>query len=144
MPAEWKYNLTINDYNTGVITVRQMAKKVAQHCNFAQNDAFGLELVLDEAITNAWEASSSPVEIVFRLSANLLTIQVLDRGMGLALGAKCSLDALEVGGRGCYLMQAYMDEVLWENREGGGMCCTLKKRVSIQHSCLKTLTDLEF
>lgn len=140
MPAEWKYNLTINEYDSGVRLVRQFARKLARHLNFSSEDEFGLELVLDEAVSNAWEASFATIEVFFVLGTGFLTISILDRGKGMTSGAKCSFNELEINGRGCYLMQAYMDEVLWEPREGGGMCCILKKRVTLQESSSKAVT----
>lgn len=130
MPAKRRYSLTINDYNTGVKTVRQYARKLARQLGFSPEGEFGLELAVDEAVTNAWEASPEPIRVLFLLNVELLTICVMDRGKGIDSGAKCSLNELEVNGRGCYLMQCYMDEVIWKPREGGGMCCILRKWIT--------------
>lgn len=142
MPAKRRYSQTISDYTTGVKIVRLYARKLAQHLDFSAEGVFGLELALDEAVTNAWEASPDPIKVLFILSTELLTICVLDRGKGLASGAKCSLNELEVNGRGCYLMQTYMDEVIWKPRKGGGMCCILKKQITSHQPFLCAITDL--
>lgn len=130
MPAKRRYSQTISDYTTGVKIVRLYARKLARQLGFSLEGEFGLELAVDEAVTNAWEASPEPIKVLFLLSAELLTICVLDRGKGIASGAKCSLNELEVNGRGCYLMEYYMDEVIWKPREGGGMCCILRKQIT--------------
>lgn len=157
MSWRWQQLVEIAEYYTGVKIVRNLATKLARQLLFSPEDEFGLELAVDEAVTNAWKAQlladltngraenaddfnqvrvdenqktcSHPIQVFFAYNDELLQIVVTDRGTGLLPGAQCSLDLKQDHGRGCYLMQAYMDKVVWQPRKGGGTECILEKRI---------------
>ncbi len=157
MSWRWQQVVEINEYYSGVKAVRNLAIQLARQLRMSPEEEFGLELAVDEAVTNAWKAQlvadmtngqtldaqnfrhvrivqdqrtcSQPIIVTFAYNDQLLQVVVSDRGTGLLPGAQCSLDLKEDHGRGCYLMQTYMDRVSWQPLSGGGMECVLEKRL---------------
>ena len=147
----------ISEYYSGVKAVRNLAIQLARQLSFSPEEEFGLELAVDEAVTNAWKAQlvaeltigqhvdtqffqrvrvehnqstcNQPIIVKFSYNDELLQIMVSDQGTGFLPGAQCSLDLTEDHGRGCYLMQTYMNRVSWQPRSGGGTDCILEKEL---------------
>jgi serine/threonine-protein kinase RsbW len=114
----------------------ETAKETLAGLGWEKSDLFGVEMALEESISNAIrhgnkECSEKVVQIECRLSASQFWAQVRDEGTGFKPSAVpdcCSPDRLEVpGGRGLTLMQGFMDDVAYNEC---GNCVTMVKHRS--------------
>ena len=100
---------------------------------WGQGDQFGVQMALEESISNAIrhgnkEDPSKSVTVECRLSASRFWARICDEGAGFNpadVPDCCAPDRLEVpGGRGLALIVAYMTRVEYNDR---GNCLTLEK-----------------
>jgi serine/threonine-protein kinase RsbW len=106
-------------------------------CGVSEELAFGIEMALREAVTNAMvhgnqEDEAKSVEVVFNCHDNELEFEVRDQGEGFD-PAKVpdptnAENLLKTSGRGIFLMRTFMDEVEWLNRPEGGTSVRMTKR----------------
>jgi serine/threonine-protein kinase RsbW len=101
-----------------------------------RRDLFGVELALEESLTNAIRHGnkldeSKPVEVECKASPQRLWLRVRDQGRGFHPNhvPDCTADEnLECpGGRGLALIKAYMTRVEYNKR---GNCVTMEKNRS--------------
>lgn len=114
---------------------------VASKMKFSFEDIEDMKVAVSEACNNAvlhaYEGNAGNIEVEFRASDEELAITVRDFGgsftpdraqIGSSLHGK-SIDEIQSGGLGLYLMQALMDRV--EVQYGAGTAVTMsKKRVT--------------
>ena len=81
-----------------------------------------------------------PISVQFLLGSDRLRIIVTDGGKGFKIGAHCSIDIMGDHGRGCFLMETYMDKVTWLPLQGGGTKCIMDKKLPQILSTLLTRT----
>lgn len=164
----WQWSFCFVEYFTGVKMVRSLATCLAKQLQLNPDEEFALNLAVDEAVTNAWEAQISlgqkdekpledytfsksktwdnprkvdkPILVKFLLSSDRLRIIVTDGGKGFKIGAHCSIDIMGDHGRGCFFMKTYMDKVTWLPQQGGGTKCIMDKRLPQTFSALLTRT----
>jgi len=108
-----------------------------RNCGVSEELAFGIEMALREAVTNAMvhgnqEDESKSVEVIFNCHDNELEIEVGDQGEGFD-PAKVpdptnAENLLKTSGRGIFLMRTFMDEIEWRNRPEGGTAVRMTKR----------------
>jgi serine/threonine-protein kinase RsbW len=108
-----------------------------RNCGVSEELAFGIEMALREAVTNAMvhgnqEDEAKSVEVVFNCHDNELEFEVRDQGEGFD-PAKVpdptnAENLLKTSGRGIFLMRTFMDEVEWLNRPEGGTSVRMTKR----------------
>ena len=106
-------------------------------CGVAEEQAFGIEMAIREAVTNAMihgnqEDESKSVEVIFNCHDSELEFEVRDQGQGFD-PAKVpdptnAENLLKTSGRGIFLMRTFMDEVEWLNRPEGGTAVRMTKR----------------
>ena len=108
-----------------------------RNCGVPEESAFGIEMALREAVTNAMvhgnqEDESKFVEVIFNCHDNELEFEVRDQGEGFdPARVPDPTDAenlLKTSGRGIFLMRTFMDEIEWLNRPDGGTTVRMKKR----------------
>jgi serine/threonine-protein kinase RsbW len=96
-------------------------------------DLFGVELALEESLTNAIRHGnkldeSKPVEVECKASSQRFWLRVRDQGRGFQLNHVPDCTANEnlecPGGRGLALIKAYMTSVEYNKR---GNCVTMEK-----------------
>jgi serine/threonine-protein kinase RsbW len=106
-------------------------------CGISEELAFGIEMALREAVTNAIvhgnkEDETKSVEINLACHERQLEIEVRDQGEGFdPNGIPDPTDAanlLKTSGRGIFLMRNFMDEVDWLDRPEGGTGVRMTKR----------------
>ena len=106
-------------------------------CGVSEELAFGIEMALREAVTNAMvhgnhEDESKSVEVIFNCHDNELELEVRDQGEGFdpskVPDPTNAENLLKTSGRGIFLMRTFMDEVEWLNRPEGGTAVRMTRR----------------
>ena len=90
---------------------------------------------VNNAVVHAYGGGDGEIDVVFGMAGDELTIQVRDHGVAFepdGVGKPASLqgktiDEIQSGGLGLFLMQALMDRVEWK-QEGGTSVTLAKKR----------------
>jgi serine/threonine-protein kinase RsbW len=102
-----------------------------------ENVAFGIDMAVREAVTNAvlhgnQLDETKIVEMIVKISAAELEIKVHDQGPGFNPEAvpdpTKDENILKTSGRGIFFMRNFMDEVEWEIRPEGGTTVRMLKR----------------
>jgi serine/threonine-protein kinase RsbW len=108
-----------------------------QSCGIGEADAFGIDMAVREAVTNAIvhgnrEDEAKAVEVTFNCLEHALEIEVKDQGQGFDPTAVPDptdpANILKTSGRGIFLMRSFMDEVDWLARPEGGTTVRLVKK----------------
>lgn len=106
-------------------------------CGLDEQTAFGIDMAVREAITNAMvhgnqEDETKSVEVIFNCLGNALEIEIRDQGEGFdPTGVPDPTEPaniLKTSGRGIFLMRSFMDEVEWFARPEGGTTVRMVKR----------------
>jgi len=106
-------------------------------CGVSEEAAFGVEMAVREAVTNAMvhgnhEDESKSVEVIFNCHANELEVEVRDQGEGFDPATvpdpTNAENLLKTSGRGIFLMRTFMDQIEWVNRPEGGTMVRMTKR----------------
>jgi serine/threonine-protein kinase RsbW len=109
---------------------------VAKHARFDEEEVHEIELAVREAVANAVLHgnccdSRKKVFLAAELRAASLVIHVRDEGRGFDLGPRADPRhpeyLLRESGRGLFLMETYMDEVVLRRSGCGGMELTMTK-----------------
>jgi serine/threonine-protein kinase RsbW len=102
-----------------------------------ENAAFGIDMAVREAVTNAVLHGNKldetkVVEVTVNVSSAAVEIQVHDQGAGFNPEAvpdpTKDENILKTSGRGIFFMRNFMDEVDWVIRPGGGTTVRMLKR----------------
>ncbi|HMF56481.1 MAG TPA: ATP-binding protein [Pyrinomonadaceae bacterium] len=113
------------------------AAKVVRRAGLSSDAAFGIDMAVREAVTNAVlhgnrQDETKPVEVEFRSSPGQLVITVRDRGVGFDLDeVEDPTDAqnlLKTSGRGILFIRTFMDEVEWSRHPEGGTVVRMTKK----------------
>ena len=108
-----------------------------RNCGVSEEAAFGVEMAVREAVTNAMvhgnhEDESKSVEVIFNCHANELEVEIRDQGEGFDPATvpdpTNAENLLKTSGRGIFLMRTFMDQIEWVNRPGGGTMVRMSKR----------------
>jgi len=108
-----------------------------QSCGVGEAAAFGIDMAVREAITNAMvhgnkEDEAKTVEVTLNCLGHELEIQVRDQGEGFDPTSipdpTDPANVLKTSGRGIFLMRTFMDEVQWSMRPEGGTTVRMTKK----------------
>ena len=108
-----------------------------RNCGVSEESAFGIEMALREAVTNAMvhgnhEDENKSVEVIFNCHDNELEVEVRDQGEGFdpsrVPDPTNAENLLKTSGRGIFLMRTFMDHIEWLNRPEGGTAVRMMKR----------------
>ena len=108
-----------------------------QSCGVGEGAAFGVDMAVREAITNAivhgnQEDEAKAVEVTFNCLEHALEIEVKDQGKGFdpmdVPDPTDPANILKTSGRGIFLMRSFMDDVQWLTRPGGGTTVRMVKK----------------
>lgn len=121
--------------------VEEVATAIAgiiKSSEFEEEAAFGIDLAVREAVTNAVlhgnnADESKFIEVILKSSQEFIEISVHDQGAGFnpneVPDPTDEENILKTDGRGIFFMRNFMDEVDWQiNPEGGTTVRMLKKR----------------
>lgn len=114
------------------------AAQVVTRSGLGEDAAFGVDMAVREAVTNAvlhgnQQDETKLVEVRFRNSETGLEINVRDQGEGFhpenVPDPTDEQNILKSSGRGIFFMRNFMDEVEWSHHpEGGTVVRMFKKR----------------
>jgi serine/threonine-protein kinase RsbW len=118
--------------------VDRVASGIAEQLDFEEEAADAVANSVVEAGTNAIQhghryASALPVDLVFEVQADRLTVRVHDRGPGFDVAKVLLADPTAPGsllcsrGRGIFIMKSLMDRVEFEISAGMGCTAVLTK-----------------
>jgi serine/threonine-protein kinase RsbW len=106
-------------------------------CGVTEEAAFGVEMAVREAVTNAMvhgnqEDEAKSVEVTFNCRENELEVEVADQGSGFDPASVPNptdpANLMKTSGRGIFLMRTFMDEIEWRARPDGGTTVRMKKK----------------
>jgi serine/threonine-protein kinase RsbW len=130
--------LTLPSHIEAIAAAANKADEVAARLGLSEEAAFGLDLAVREAVTNAvlhgnQQDESKPVEIAFTNTGGELVVTVRDRGTGFdpstVADPTAEQNLLKTSGRGILFMRNFMDTVEWlPHPEGGTVVRMTKKR----------------
>ena len=109
----------------------------AQTCGVGDEAAFGLDIAVREAVTNAIvhankEDETKSIEVSLNCAGRALEIEVKDQGEGFDPASvpdpTAPANLLKTSGRGIFLIRNFMDEVQWSARPEGGTTLHMVKR----------------
>lgn len=110
---------------------------IVQSCGVGEEAAFGVEMAVREAITNAIvhgnrEDEAKAVEVTFNCLEHELEIEVRDQGKGFdpadVPNPTDPANILKTSGRGIFLIRSFMDDVEWLMRPDGGTTVRMVKK----------------
>ena len=113
------------------------AAKLARRFEFNEEAAFGIDIAVREAVTNAvlhgnHEDAGLMVEVLFRVSDEMMEITVRDYGEGFdpqsVPDPTDPQNLLKASGRGILFMRSFMDEVEHTRHPEGGTLVRMTKR----------------
>ena len=108
-----------------------------QSCVVGEEAAFGIDVAVREAITNAIvhgnkEDEAKTVELTLNCLGHELEIEVRDQGEGFDPNSVPDptdpSNILKTSGRGIFLMRTFMDDVQWSMRPEGGTTVRMVKK----------------
>jgi serine/threonine-protein kinase RsbW len=114
-----------------------VATDFIQSCGVGEEAAFGIDMAVREAITNAMvhgnkEDEAKTIELTFNCLGRELEIEVRDQGEGFDPTSipdpTDPANILKTSGRGIFLMRTFMDEVQWSMRPEGGTTVRMTKK----------------
>ncbi len=108
-----------------------------KNCGVTEEAAFGVEMAVREAVTNAMvhgnhEDEAKFVEVTLSCRDNELEVVVADQGSGFdpaeVPDPTDPANLMKTSGRGIFLMRTFMDEIEWLARPDGGTTVRMTKR----------------
>ncbi len=135
--TEQTTRLVLPSHIEAVADAAAAATDFVHNCGVGEEAAFGIDMAVREAITNAvvhgnQEDEAKNVEVTLSCLGRELEIEVKDQGEGFdPTSVPDPTDAanlLKTSGRGIFLMRTFMDEVQWLNRPEGGTTVRMVKR----------------
>ena len=135
--TEQTTRLVLPSHIEAVADAAAAAADFARHCGLADEAAFGIDMAVREAITNAIvhgnkEDDTKTVEVTFNCGSRVVEIEVTDQGEGFdpvnIPDPTAPENILKTSGRGNFLMRNFMDDVSWLPRPNGGTTVRLVKR----------------
>ena len=113
------------------------AAKVVSHSGLGEDAAFGIDMAVREAVTNAVlhgnrQDETKTIDVSLTVSPGAFEIMVRDRGEGFDPESipdpTDSQNVLKTSGRGIFFMRTFMDEVTWSRHPEGGTVVRMTKR----------------
>ena len=135
--TEQTTRLVLPSHIEAVADAAAAAADFARNCGLADEAAFGIDMAVREAITNAIvhgnkEDDTKTVEVTFNCGSRVVEIEVTDQGEGFdpvnIPDPTAPENILKTSGRGNFLMRNFMDDVSWLPRPNGGTTVRLVKR----------------
>lgn len=124
IPAKPEYLVLVRLALTGIARLRPIDPE----------DLQDLKLALTEAVSNsvlhAYQDGSGTVEVRVMLERDVIAIEVLDEGPGFERPPAEPDGELEVGGLGLAIIEAVVDDLQIDTREGGGSCIRFRKQLA--------------
>lgn len=135
--TEQTTRLVLPSHIEAVADAAAAATDFVKNCGFDEQAAFGIDMAVREAITNAMvhgnqEDEAKSVEVILNCQGNALEIEIRDQGEGFdpadVPDPTEPANILKTSGRGIFLMRSFMDEVEWLARPDGGTTVRMVKK----------------
>jgi len=135
--TEQTTRLVLPSHIEAVADAAAAATDFVHHCGVGDEAAFGIDMAVREAITNAMvhgnhEDEAKTVEVTLSCLGRELEIEIKDQGEGFDPASVPDptdpANLLKTSGRGIFLMRTFMDEVQWLNRPEGGTTVRMVKK----------------
>lgn len=127
-----KMEITANPDYVGII--RLTTSGIANKIGFSVDDIEDMKVAVSEACTNAIKHSNDDkFSIVFNILQNGLNIEIKDNGKGYNSNSISTpnLDEPKEHGLGLFIIQALMDDVSMESKEGEGTIINMTKYLGV-------------
>lgn len=111
--------------------------EVVRRAEFGDETAFGVDMAVREAVTNAVlhgnrEDESKTVKVTCITSSKAIEITVRDMGEGFTVenvpDPTDVQNLMKTSGRGIFLMRTFMDQVEWKHHSDGGTVVRMTKK----------------
>ncbi len=121
----------------------EMCLRVAEAAGFAEDECYRIGMSVREGVINAFhygnqEKSEKKIHLAIDLSADKMTIHVMDEGKGFHLvdvpDPLAEENLLSTSGRGIFLMKAFMDEFDVVSGKTGGAEIVMSKKLPVPGS----------
>ena len=135
--TEQTTRLVLPSHIEAVADAAAAATGFVQSCGLGEGLAFGIDMAVREAVTNAivhgnLEDEAKAVEVTFNCLEHALEIEVKDQGEGFDPAAVPDptdpANILKTSGRGILFMRSFMDDVEWSNHPDGGLIVKMFKK----------------
>ena len=135
--TEQTTRLVLPSHIEAVANVAAAVTGFIRNCGAPDDAAFGIEMAVREAVTNAMvhgnhEDEAKSVEVVFNCHDNELEVEVRDEGIGFdpadVPDPTDPANLLKTSGRGIFLMRTFMDDVQYVPRPEGGTAVRMTKK----------------
>ncbi len=131
-----KMEITSNPEYVSII--RLTTSGIANKIGFSIDDIEDLKVAISEACTNAIKHSlEDRFTIIYTIIENGLTVEIIDNGKGYEVKevnepSIDNLDNLKEGGMGLFIIEALMDDVVVESKDGQGTSIKMTKYLGVE------------
>lgn len=119
-----RFALDLPDDTASVPLCRHATRVILEHLNIAADRRYEIELALGEAATNvvrhAYPQPGHQYRVELEISADKVSLAVLDQGQGFSRQAVPDPDEEQLGGRGIQLIEQIADVAWFECIKGQG------------------------
>ena len=135
--TEQTTRLVLPSHIEAVADAAAAAADFVHNCAVGEEAAFGIDIAVREAVTNAIvhgnkEDEAKTVELTLNCLEHELEIEVKDQGQGFdptsVPDPTDPANILKTSGRGIFLMRTFMDDVQWSMRPEGGTTVRMVKK----------------
>jgi len=136
--TEQTTRLVLPSHIEAVADAAAAAADFVKRCGAGEETAFGVDIAIREAVTNAVihankRDETKEVAVTFSCSTGALEIEVSDQGRGFdPAGVPDPTDPANImknSGRGIFLIRNFMDNVEWFMRPEGGTTLRMTKKL---------------
>ena len=136
--TEQTTRLVLPSHIEAVADAAAAAADFVKRCGAGDDTAFGVDIAIREAVTNAVvhanrQDESKEVAVTFSSSPGALEIEVSDQGNGFDPASVPDptdpANIMKTSGRGIFLIQNFMDDVQWTARPEGGTTLRMVKKI---------------
>ena len=134
-----KTDISISSTIENIDVAVQKAVEFANSCGFGEEEIFGIDMAVREAVANAVKHgneldATKNVEISLSDSEEDMRMTIRDFGSGFEVqdvpDPTNPENLMKANGRGILFMQNFIDEVEWHNHPDGGMLVKMTKKKS--------------
>ncbi|HKW57521.1 MAG TPA: ATP-binding protein [Candidatus Acidoferrum sp.] len=132
--------VTLETQVESVNRAEEMCLRLAEAAGFGEDDCYKIGMSVREGVINAFhygnhERPEKKIYLVVDITADKMTIHVLDEGRGFSLAdvpdPLAEENLLSTSGRGIFLMRAFMDEFDVVSARTGGAEIVMAKRLPL-------------
>jgi serine/threonine-protein kinase RsbW len=136
--TEQTTRLVLPSHIEAVADAAAAAADFVKRCGAGDDTAFGVDIAIREAVTNAvvhanQKDEAKKVAVTFSCTSDALEIEVSDQGHGFDPASVPDPtdpgNILKTSGRGVFLIKNFMDKVEWFMRPEGGTTLRMTKKL---------------